>query len=81
LSVISRRKHVGGGESETPRKSSSSARAKRTFKLANTITFFPAMSSADMYGTRPLKIVLGPSGSPRSISSMYCVRDERHAYG
>ena len=50
-------------------------RSARTFKFANTITFFPAISSADMYGTSPLKIVLGPSGSPRSISSMYCARE------
>ena len=46
---------------------------RRTLRLANTMTFLPVKSSADMYGTRPLKIVRGPSGSPMSISSMYCV--------
>jgi len=34
-----------------------------------------------MYGTRPLKIVRGPSGSPKSISSMYCVRVRSRARG
>ena len=54
-------------------------RRARTLRLANTMTFLPVKSSADMYGTRPLKIVRGPSGSPRSISSMYCERRSREA--
>ena len=54
-------------------------RRARTLRLANTMTFLPVKSSADMYGTRPLKIVRGPSGSPTSISSMYCARRSREA--
>ena len=41
------------------------------FKFATTITFLPKISSACMNGTNPEQIVLGPSGSLKSISSTY----------